>query len=111
MPIVYKFSPGDKVVYTNEYGVCWGVKTIVSRGECGLRRKNYTLRAGYTYEGSATPWCPVDEKHLRLATEEDLMHADWWFGSELYFQQKYGRDTTKEEYASLLWSDPFEGEP
>lgn len=100
MPQVYKFALGDRVVYTNEFGVCWGVKTITAHSEAGMRRQPYTLRPAYQYEGTDTPWCPVEETRLRPATLEDITHSTDRTLS--WFQEQYGRQTTLEERASLL---------
>ena len=89
MPQVYKFAIGDRVVYTNEFGVCWGVKTIIAHSEAGIRRQPYTLRPAYQYEGTDTPWCPVEETRLKLATPEDLTHSTDRTLS--WFQEQYGR--------------------
>jgi len=88
--MAHKFKVGDRVIYTNDFGVCWGVKTIT---ECTSRpwtREDYPQRPTYHYEGSDTPWFSVDENNFKLATEHDLMMADWWFGAEDYFQTTHG---------------------
>lgn len=116
MPIVErpapKFKPGDQVIYTNEYGMCWGVQDIEGV-EWDIRRQTYV----YTYENMDTPWSPVDEERLQPADEEDVTHpkcvhpADAWYDETWpYFQAKYGFPTTDEQRAALLDTDPFEGE-
>jgi len=63
--VVHKHAVGDKVVFTNCFGVCWGVKTISALDE----------RSGkptYHYEGSDTPWFSSAEEHFIPATAEDL---------------------------------------
>jgi hypothetical protein len=83
----YKFKVGDKVVMTNDFGVCWGVKTILDLGE----RTNMPT---YGYEDSDTPWFQVNERNFDLADESDIIKAgdtrlnqtcNWE-----YFQKKYG---------------------
>lgn len=91
-PEDHKFKVGDKVIFTNDFGVCWGVKTITSltyrpttRDDAGPRRPCYH------YEGSDTPWFPVDERNLTLATKEDLS------ASSEELQKKYGFTPTIEQ--------------
>jgi len=102
-----KFSPGDRVVFTNEFGVCWGVKTITSQ-EPPLTEGG-PLR--YHYANSDTPWYPVSEVNLKAADAEDL---DWagqdWEEVAMLFQAKHGRPTTRAELDSLLYTDPWDGE-
>jgi hypothetical protein len=85
----YKFSVGDQVIFTNDFGVCWGAKTIIGLDE----------RSGlptYHYEGSDTPWFSVHEKNLTLAyiADRDLADIDenWAF-----YQTKYGWKPTVEQ--------------
>lgn len=105
--MAHKFKVGDHVVYTNDFGLCFGVKKIIELAE------GFTDKDGprYHYENSDTPWYPVAERNLQPADSHDLIVAK---GNDdmvaLYFQSKYGRDTTDEERASLLDNDPFEGE-
>lgn len=106
MPLVYKFGIGDKVVYTNEFGVCWGVKTITAHDEAGLRRTPYRLRPAYHYEGEDTPWCPTEEDRFTLATDKALAHE----GDQAWFQENYGWITPQHQLDALLDGDPFEGE-
>lgn len=85
----HRFAVGDSVVYTNDFGVCWGVKTIIELDE----------RSGeptYHYAGSDTPWFSVSERNLAPADEEDLLHLDidqHWD----YFQKKHGFELLPEE--------------
>lgn len=122
----HKFKVGDRVIFTNDYGVCWGVKTITelcSRTFEMWGREVTVLT--YHYEGTDTPWYPVEEKNFQLADEEDLaVHEATVSSSALFpgtaedvantawrfFQNKYGRPSTREERAALLDTDPFEGE-
>lgn len=57
-----KFKIGDKVIYTNDYGVCWGEKEIT---EVVFTAWDEAPR--YHYKNSSTPWFPVAEKNLRKA--------------------------------------------
>ena len=78
----YKFKVGDKVIYTNDFGVCWGVKVISALDE----------RSGkptYFHEGTDTPWFSVEENHYTLAEPEDLTATP----QEL--QAKYGFTPTE----------------
>jgi predicted GH43/DUF377 family glycosyl hydrolase len=114
--IVHQFPIGAKVIFTNDYGVCFGVKTITGHDE----------RSGkptYHYTPTDTPWFSTEEDNLKLADAEDL--SVWKhgvskrrieIGSEAmktrdgWMQEKHGRPTTKEELAALLDGDPFDGE-
>lgn len=85
----HQYKIGDKVVFTNDFGVCWGVKTIIELDE----------RSGeptYHYEGSDTPWFSVDEINFTLADEEDLTRLDADQNWD-YFQEKYGYELLPEE--------------
>lgn len=100
----HKFKVGDKAVFTNEFGVCWGVKTIKSL-ENGFNENDAPR---YHIEPTDTPWYPVSEKCLTLADNMDMLAHD--NDQDWYFQLKYGRPTTLEERRSLLDTDPFDGE-
>lgn len=89
----HKFTIGDKVVFTNEYGVCFGVKTIAA-----YAKHSYDDIPRYHYEGTDTPWYATEQKYFTLATEEDLLHA----GDQQYFQDNYGFPTTLEQLQALL---------
>lgn len=81
--MTHKFKIGDKVIFTNVFGVCFGVNTI-----SGLDVR--TNRPTYFYEESDTPWFSTCETNLQLADEED-------FGmSNEELQAKYG--FTPKEY-------------
>lgn len=57
-----KFNVGDRVIYTNEYGVCWGEKTVTE-----IADKEHALSKFGTHYFIApldSPWCPVREEHL-----------------------------------------------
>lgn len=98
MTVQHKFSIGDKVVFTNDFGVCWGIKTITA---CETRTydlwgEDKTVPV-YHYEGSDTPWFGVSEENLVLADDEDLLMQHWWFGVDEHFQNKYGFTPTVEQ--------------
>ena len=78
----HKFKIGDKVVYTNIFGVCWGVKTI-------SQLSDMFNKPSYFHEGTETPWYAVDEEHYTLAAPEDLTASS----DEL--QLKYGFTPTE----------------
>lgn len=101
----HKFKPGDRVVFTNEYGVCFGVKTITSQEPPFTDDGPWR----YQFEPTDTPWFPKSEDRLTSATAEDeaaMLREDW----QHYFQTKYGFETTREQREALLDTDPFEGE-
>ena len=86
--MTHKFKIGDKVIFTNDFGVCWGVKTIIALDE-------RTGRPTYHYADSNTPWFSVCETNFVLADEEDLsinIEDNWQF-----FQDKYGWTPTVEQ--------------
>jgi len=85
----YKFAVGDKVVFTNDFGVCWGVKIIIALDE-------RSGRPTYHYENSDTPWFSPCETNLVLADDEDIQRIDFEENA-LYFQQKYGWKPTLEQ--------------
>jgi len=57
-----KFKVGDKAIYTNEFGVCWGEKTIteIAPPEHPLSK----FGPHYYITPSDSPWCPVRESTL-----------------------------------------------
>lgn len=78
----YKYAIGEKVVYVNDFGVVWGIKTII-----GLDER--TNKPTYYYEGSDTPWFSVNENNLIPVAVEDFdLSRD-----EL--QEKYGFKPTE----------------
>lgn len=86
----YKFKVDDNVIFTNDFGVCWGVKTIT-----GLDERSG--RPTYHYRDSDTPWFSVCETNLSLADGEDMLYdIDTERGWE-FFQTKYGWKPTVEE--------------
>jgi len=90
LKIDHKFKVGDQVIYTNDFGVCWGIKTITSLEYRSTSRDDdgpQTLT--YHYEGSDTPWYSVDESNFTLADTEDFNAT----AEEL--QQKYGFTPTE----------------
>lgn len=102
MTLAYKFAPGDTVVYTNDYGVCWGLRTVKSLDvwEDGLPR--------YYIEPTDSPWCSVAEKNLREPDTDDLCFIPG--SAPTYFQEKYGWPTPQADLDALLDGDPWEGE-
>lgn len=119
MGVAHRYPIGAKVVFTNDYGVCFGVKTVTGHDERGGRPT-------YHYEPTDTPWFATDESNLTLADDQDLIvdrdgvsprAIDLGDGPLVvgrtardFMQAKYGRPTTKEELAALLDGDPFDGE-
>ena len=63
--IKHKFKVDDKVIFTNDFGVCWGVKTIT-----GLDER--TNKPTYHFTPTDTPWFSTNEEHFTLATADDL---------------------------------------
>jgi hypothetical protein len=68
-----KFKAGDRVIYTNDYGVNWGTKTI--------KELDTPDKWGHRYYITPTdaPWMYVREKNLELAPPEEQPGAQ--FGS------------------------------
>ena len=93
----HRFHKGQKVIYVNEFGVCFGFKTIteltvINDQPC------------YHYEGSDTPWFAKKESEFRAAADEDLT------ASAVEPQLKYGFETSREQLSALGELDPWEGE-
>lgn len=84
----HKFKAGDQVVYTNDFGVCWGVKTITALYE-------RTGGPTYHYKDSDTPWFSVSENNFTLATPDDLRAQE--DGDSDYFQRAHGFTPTVEQ--------------
>lgn len=84
----HKFNIGDKVVFTNDFGVCWGVKTISAQDE----RNGVPT---YHYEGSETPWFSVSEQNFVKATPEDIQAQAR--GDDHYFQTTHGFQPTLDQ--------------
>lgn len=89
--LTYKFCVGDRVVFTNDFGVCWGIRTVMHLDE---------RTGGPTYHAVPTdcPWFSVPERNFTLATAEDeeaakLPYEEMW----TYFQEKYGFKPTLEQ--------------
>lgn len=90
--MTHRYKVGDKVIFTNDFGVCWGVKTITALALRPTTRDDAgPQRPCYHYEGSDTPWFPTYERNLSLATEEDLK------ASAEDLQKKYGFIPTIEQ--------------
>ncbi len=80
--VTHKHAVGDKVVFVNDFGVCWGVKTISALDE-------RTNKPTYHYEDSDTPWFSSAEEHFHPATAEDLQ------ATRAQLQAKYGFTPTE----------------
>jgi hypothetical protein len=91
--VFYKFKVGDKVVFTNEYGVCFGVRTITGLDTRGGEPTYY-------HAPTDCPWFASDEKLFRPADVLDLEAHER--GDTQYFQDNYGFDATLEQRAALL---------
>jgi hypothetical protein len=65
-----KYKVGDSVIWTNDYGVCWGVKTITEVGED---------KWGHTYyfTPTETPWMHTREKNLEPAPPAPAKHPEF----------------------------------
>jgi hypothetical protein len=94
----HRFVVGDKVIFTNIFGVCWGVKTITALDE----RNGPT----YHYEPTDTPWFSTAEENLQLADETDIEISEMEIHPLVddlaecdvkwaYFQQRYGFTPTE----------------
>ena len=105
--MTHKYQEGDKVVFTNEFGVCWGVRTIT--GLCDPYTEGGEPR--YFIEPTDCPWFSTAESTLTKAGDRDIV-VDQMSGPlrDAYFQKTYGRPTTREQRASLLDTDPWAGE-
>lgn len=58
-----KFNVGDRVIYTNSNGVCWGEKTITGVSPISYSNSGF----GYKIEPTDTPWYYVKEECLAIA--------------------------------------------
>lgn len=58
-----KFKAGDKVIYTNDYGVCWGEREIL-RAE--FWQGDGYIDWKYYINEKDSHWAPVSEKNLKL---------------------------------------------
>ncbi|QIG76554.1 hypothetical protein EVC27_029 [Rhizobium phage RHph_I1_6] len=80
--MLFNYKPGDKVIYLNDFGVCWGVKIITEQADWGYG-------PAYLHEGSDTPWYRVPERNYLPADEADLT------ASNEQLQSKYGFTPTE----------------
>jgi hypothetical protein len=55
-----KFKIGQKVIFTNDYGVCFGEKTIT-----GIDASSKARGVCYFYEPTDTPWFATSEENLK----------------------------------------------
>lgn len=104
MSYTHKFSVGDKVIFTNDFGVCWGIKIITA-----LDTRTYDMwgepitKPTYHYEGTDTPWFSVDEENFTAPDQDDLILYEWQRlhkGEALvaeFFQNKYGFTPTTDQ--------------
>lgn len=83
----HAFSVGDKVVVTNTFGVCWGIRTIVKLG--WLNGPEYYL------SGMEAHWASWPERQLTLPDTEDIIMDTWFHQDRDFFQQKYGFTPTE----------------
>lgn len=94
----FKYNLGQQVIYTNEYGVCFGIKRVIYRvydnGKCK-----------YIYENSVTPWHPVEEERFTIPDDNDIFVGNNIGLNNGYFQKKYGFDATNIQKDSLLERD------
>ena len=60
------FKIGQKVIYINDYGVCWGEKEVI-----GIDNSWYGLDSSprYYIEPTEAYWFPVNERNLRAAKQ------------------------------------------
>lgn len=87
--IQHAFAVGDKVVFTNDFGVCSGVRTVTGLSERTERPTYYTTP-------TETPWFSTGEENLVPADEEDLIMDLWGFDDAwAFFQRKYGFTPTE----------------
>lgn len=61
-----KFKVGDKVTFTNDEGVEFKGKTIVSMEPINRKRTKDGWVWGYRYKPSDSPWFSVEENQLAL---------------------------------------------
>ena len=57
-----KFKVGDRVIYTNEYGVCWGEVTITEIAPADHPLSKWGPH--YFIAPTDSPWCPVKEEDI-----------------------------------------------
>lgn len=58
-----KYKAGDRVIWTNDYGVCWGVRTIKEVDEPDKWGHRYYITP------TETPWMYVREANLTPSGE------------------------------------------
>lgn len=63
-PVKPKYKVGDRVVWTNDYGVNWGVRTISAVDEPDKWGNRYYITP------TDAPWMYVREKNLESALAE-----------------------------------------
>lgn len=101
----HKYNIGDKVIYTNEFGVCFGIKEII-QVTFKKKRDSDIYVEKYVYKNQGSFWFSNDVKYFTTPTEEDLIKNK---KCDLqHFQNKYGFITPQESLNALLDNDPFE---
>lgn len=70
---LHAFKVGDRVIFTNDFGACWGVKTIIRLDTLKLSRSSHPV---YYYTPTDTPWMYTHEYNLKLADADDA-GLDW----------------------------------
>lgn len=66
-----RYKVGDRVIWTNEYGVCWGLRTITEV----LDPDKWSNR--YHIEPTDTPWMYVREENLAPSPEANPEFGTW----------------------------------
>jgi hypothetical protein len=66
-----RFKVGDQVIYTNDYGLCWGLKTI--------ERLDPPDKWGHLYyiTPTDTPWMYVREPNLTTPPQANPEFGTW----------------------------------
>ena len=108
--MTHRYAIGDKVIFTNDFGVCWGVRTITGLDSRSDRPTYYTTPTD-------APWFSIDERNLTPATDTDIAVSESIakgqrvrqvdvgqvdvgqgdVGEWDYFQRKYGFKPTLEQ--------------
>lgn len=70
-PAAPRYKLGDRVVWTNSYGVCWGIRTISEVGEPDKFGHRYYITP------TDTPWMYVREANLAPSPEANPEFGTW----------------------------------
>ncbi len=97
----HKFNVGDKVVFTNDYGICFGVYTVRAK----IPHRTVPMYSVGSEDGERVRAC---DDNLSKADEDDLNIPDAVASD--FFREKYGRKPTQEQLEALLDTDSFDGE-